>query len=63
MAQRKTSLQHLRQALDALRQELETVESALIEFEEEVLGGEKEPEKEPGQGRSGAAQQLFNCSQ
>jgi excisionase family DNA binding protein len=33
------SLQRLRQALDTLRQDLETVESALIEFEEEALGG------------------------
>ena len=42
MAQKKTtSLQQFRQALDALRQDLETVESALIEFEEEALGGEE----------------------
>jgi excisionase family DNA binding protein len=33
------SLQQLRQALDALRQDQETVESALIEFEEQALGG------------------------
>jgi excisionase family DNA binding protein len=40
MAQKNTtSLQQLRQALEALRQDLETVESALIEFEEEALGG------------------------
>ncbi len=38
MAQKKTSLQELRQALDALRQDLETLESALIEFEEQALG-------------------------
>jgi excisionase family DNA binding protein len=38
MALKKTSLQQLRQALDALRQDLETVESALIEFEEQALG-------------------------
>jgi excisionase family DNA binding protein len=33
------SLQQLRQALEALRQNLETVESALIEFGEQALGG------------------------
>jgi len=38
VAQKKTSLQQLRQALDALRRDLETLESALIEFEEQALG-------------------------
>jgi excisionase family DNA binding protein len=45
------SLQHLRQALDALRQNLETVESALIEFEEQALG------EGGGQGAGAGAQQ------
>jgi excisionase family DNA binding protein len=38
VAQKETSLQLLRQALDDLRQALEGVESALIEFEEQALG-------------------------
>ena len=38
MAQKETSLQQLRQALDDLRQVLEGVESALLEFEEQALG-------------------------
>src|SRR5215216_2940948 len=43
----ETSLQQLRQALKALRQVLEEVESALIEFEEEALGegGEKQTQR------------------
>ena len=46
------SLQQLRQALEALYQALEGVESALIEFEEEALGGGEGGEQE------GAAQLL-----
>lgn len=42
-----TSLQHLRQTLDDLRQALEAVESALIEFEDQALG-------EVGDGEEGA---------
>ena len=55
MAQDKTSLSQLRQALDDLRLALEGVESALIEFEEDLEG-----EEVPSVFR---AQQPFNCSQ
>ena len=45
MAQKKTSLQQLRQTLDDLRQALEAVESALIEFEDQALGEEEGSEE------------------
>ena len=44
MTQQQTSIQQLRQALDALRQALEGVESALLEFEEHALGGDDDEE-------------------
>ena len=49
MTQKKTSLQQLREALEALHQALEGVESALIEFEEEALGGAEGGEQEGAQ--------------
>ena len=38
MTQDKTALQQLKKTLDDLRQALEAVESALIEFEDQALG-------------------------
>jgi excisionase family DNA binding protein len=58
MTQQETSLQQLRQALDALRQALEGVESALLEFEEEALGGGDEEETQRVQ--SGTSFQLLS---
>ena len=58
MIQQETSLQQLRQALDALRQALEGVESALLEFEEEALGGGDEEETQRWQ--SGTSFQLLS---
>jgi hypothetical protein len=47
VTQETTSLQQLRQALVALRQDLETPESALIEVEDQALG-------EGGEGGAGS---------
>ena len=59
MAQKKTSLQQLRQALDALRQDLETLESALIEFEEQALGEEGDEEEAQRLQSSGTGFELL----
>jgi excisionase family DNA binding protein len=42
-------LQRLKQAFKDLRQALETAESALIEFEETLVGGEEAPDRPQGQ--------------
>ena len=45
MTQDKTALQQLKKTLDDLRQALEAVESALIEFEDQALGEEGDGEQ------------------
>ena len=59
MTQKMTSLQQLREALEALHQALEGVESALIEFEEEALAEGESGEQEKAQQRSQSSATAF----